>query len=41
MLYDYLIYEDIKYINIYIERERDEKRERHIYIYINYELLCE
>jgi len=47
MLYDYLTYEDIKYINIYVERgrERERKRgrekERYIIniIYINYELL--
>jgi len=46
MLYDYLTYEDIKYINIYVERGRKrekEKQEKERYIiniiYINYELL--
>jgi len=28
MLYDYLTYEDIKYINIYVERGRERERER-------------
>jgi len=27
MLYDYLTYEDIKYINIYVERGRERERE--------------